>query len=159
MSDAIEVPLPSGHIALVDTEDTWVNCFEWQLKTDGPRFYVRTVIGRYRIMLHQAILGKTPAGFTIDHINGDGLDNRRYNLRFCTPSENSANRQSMRYGNKVLPLNVSDRGPEYAGRCYRVRVTKNYITYHIGDFPTVAEAQEAAIIAKKRIHGAISIAP
>ena len=41
--------------------------------------------------MHQAIMGIAPAGMVIDHINRNGLDNTRMNLRFATPSQNSQN--------------------------------------------------------------------
>ncbi len=40
--------------------------------------------------MHRVIL-KAPGGLDVDHINGDGLDNRRINLRVCTRSQNLAN--------------------------------------------------------------------
>jgi len=41
--------------------------------------------------MHRAIV-KPPRGYVVDHVNGDGLDNRRENLRVCTLSENAQNR-------------------------------------------------------------------
>lgn len=56
-------------------------------------------IGHHKT-LHQVIMGKK-YGFEIDHINGNGLDNRRSNLRFCTHHQNMMNR-------KLYKTNKSD---------------------------------------------------
>ena len=40
--------------------------------------------------MHREILN-TPKGMHTDHINHDGLDNRKCNLRICTNSQNQAN--------------------------------------------------------------------
>ena len=44
------------------------------------------------IMMHKFIMN-APKGMCVDHINHDGLDNRRENLRICTYSQNSQNKR------------------------------------------------------------------
>tara|TARA_R110001583_G_scaffold85211_1_gene223341 strand:- start:1103 stop:1750 length:648 start_codon:yes stop_codon:yes gene_type:complete len=44
------------------------------------------------LMMHQFIMN-SPKGMCVDHINHDGLDNRRENLRICTYSQNSQNKR------------------------------------------------------------------
>ena len=46
--------------------------------------------------MHREILGKIPEGYVVDHINRNGLDNRKKNLRICTVSENLLNRPKYR---------------------------------------------------------------
>ena len=48
--------------------------------------------GKRNVYLHRFLLG-SPAGMIIDHINGDGLDNRRANLRICSNLENRRNQK------------------------------------------------------------------
>lgn len=152
----IRLRLYANLYALIDDDRTDLFAFRWYVKRDGPRLYVRRPVGRQGkyVMLHHAVLGKPPKGFVTDHINGAGLDNRRCNLRFVTPSENSMNHRAA-YGCKALPPNISDRGARYARngwKRYRVRVTANYKTHHIGDFATVAEAEIAARLARAQLH-------
>ena len=97
---------PGKHTAIIDTED-WdkIKVYRWYLhgsKTYGTP-YVRGLIPNpdkdinrpYTfILLHRLILGKPKKGMVTDHINHNGLDNRKENLRFATRGQNQRNRQS-----------------------------------------------------------------
>lgn len=85
-----------GGKALVDSEDAWrVADFRWRESWHPKRtvVYVRMRTFPYT-PLHQFILGNRP-GMVIDHIDGDGLNNQRSNLRWATTAQNlSAQRRS-----------------------------------------------------------------
>ena len=93
-----EIPLTRGKVALVgDTDYLELSKYKWYAKKAGNIFYaVRnspTVGGkRCQIRMHAAIAGIPPKGMETDHINGNGLDNRRENLRVVTTRENQQNR-------------------------------------------------------------------
>ena len=93
-----EIPLHyTNKFALVSDED-YERCARiyWYLKIHRKqkREYVMMSgsLGKRGMRLHTFIIGKPPDGLVIDHINGNGLDNRRENLRFVTPKENARNR-------------------------------------------------------------------
>ena len=76
---------------LVDPEDRhWLDDHAWTItKSSNAPYYVQLrVNGRY-VQLHRLIL-EAPAG-VIDHRNGNGLDNRRSNLRPATHQQNAFN--------------------------------------------------------------------
>ena len=50
------------------------------------------------IRMHHLVNGMPPEGLEADHINGNKLDNRKKNLRFCTRSQNQMNKQPKHNG-------------------------------------------------------------
>lgn len=80
---------------LVDRDDfDALNERRWSLNTH--RYAVTyTKEGRTQRM-HKVIAG----GALVDHINGDGLDNRRANLRLCTVQQNNLNRRMNKSGSR-----------------------------------------------------------
>ena len=102
------IPLTQGKFALVDDEDfEALSQFKWRAKhcPDGRRpeksskwYACRTEIrkrgpkaGKKKEVYMHRFLMDAPRGKVVDHLNGDGLDNRRANLRICTQKENLAN--------------------------------------------------------------------
>jgi len=90
-----EIPLTKGAAALIDDEDyELVRRYKWQLLDHGKRQYATTTYSvknrTKHIYMHRLIMG-FPKGKEVDHINFDGLDNRRLNLRSCSKSQNHFN--------------------------------------------------------------------
>lgn len=91
-----EVPLTRGFVAIVDDEDfDRVSRFRWCLQQGAKS---RTAYATRReapnspkIWMHRWLLD-APDDVQVDHRNGNGLDNRRSNIRLCTPSQNATNR-------------------------------------------------------------------
>ncbi|MCB1469043.1 MAG: HNH endonuclease [Rhizobiaceae bacterium] len=89
------IPLTGGGYAIVDDEDyeRVSACKWWTQKGKGGCLYAVRSRGQ---LLHREIMRVGPGQF-VDHINRDGLDNRKANLRVCTNAQNMAN-QAKRKG-------------------------------------------------------------
>lgn len=93
MKAHVEIPLTQGHVALVDVDDYGsVITRSWSVRDNGDRLYAqhaaRTAAHRKTTrQMHRVLTGWA----LVDHVNGNGLDNRRENLRPATPSQNNAN--------------------------------------------------------------------
>lgn len=96
-----ELKLTQGYVALVDEGDyEMLVRFKWSAhvkkRKDGSVLNVYAVRGERRggvshpVLLHRALLG-AQRGVDIDHIDGDGLNNTRGNLRVCSRSQNNHN--------------------------------------------------------------------
>jgi hypothetical protein len=85
------IPLTQGKHAMVDAEDyDRVKRHKWCLSRVGNRLYAyRKHHGKTQRM-HQFIMNP-PKGKVVDHHDGNGLNNRRCNLRICTPQQNACN--------------------------------------------------------------------
>lgn len=147
----LEVALKGGLTLRVDESDAhWV---------EGRNVYVR-YSGRiaYAIIrregksqgLHRVIMGAKP-GQTVDHIDGNGLNNSRGNLRFCTKSQNAQNLHNLKPGKASKFKGVSAREGYWIAQIKadgRNRV--------IGSFRTQIEAAQAYDKAARELHGAFA---
>lgn len=91
MSVVVFIPLTRGKVTVIDFEDfEKVRGLNWHaLKVDRRWYAARTIkrIGKSKkVLLHREILNPNP--FQTDHIDGDGLNNVRLNLRQSTHQEN-----------------------------------------------------------------------
>lgn len=80
------------HVARVDDEDyEYLMQFSWTAQnTSSPTWYASGRVNGEHTYMHRIIMN-CPRGTIVDHENGDGLDNRRSNLRLSTRSQNTAN--------------------------------------------------------------------
>lgn len=88
----VAVKVGPRHTALIDQRDKkLIERYVWRpVHKPTGRVYAVTSIGRRTVYMHR-LLAATPPGMETDHINGNGLDNRRANLRHATASQNRVN--------------------------------------------------------------------
>lgn len=127
--------------AIIDARDVDIVApFRWYEKITSGVAYARAQGGwlppKVEVMMHRMILGPTRER-VCDHVNGDGLDNRRANLRLATAGENNLNRHRI-YGRSQY-LGVS---PAQGGK-WRAYLSKDGRQVHIGTFATEEEAARA----------------
>jgi len=134
------VPLTRGLFALVDAADIpAVAAFNWHAVRDCRTFYAATPAkrGKPAIKMHRLLM-PAPSPLVVDHANGDGLDNRRGNLRVVTQSTNQRNRKS--------PANTASGivGVYPKGRRWGARARIGHSRVWLGTFAT-KDAAAAAI--------------
>lgn len=138
-----EVPVYPNLVALVDDEDfDFVSRSVWHSKSHmGAKLvYAATNVApwgeKIYTKMHRLILS-APKGFFVDHINGNGLDNQRSNLRLCTITENARNRR--KHNGRSLFKGVH---PRPSGRWQAV-ICANYKLRWLGTYDTEIEAARA----------------
>jgi hypothetical protein len=125
------IKLTQDKWALVDDEDydrlnehKWYAKREHKSRSSKDKFYVRRNSPtdsngkRKPILMHREITN-APKGMSVDHINGNPLDNRKDNLRVCTYSQNQMNRGK-----------IKNNTSGYKGVFYMKR-TKDMINEHL----------------------------
>lgn len=144
---AQELSLTRGLIAQVDAADyERVAAVPWVAKPNLSKtgeqcgWYAYRTVARRTVYLHRYIT-QAPQHLVVDHINGDGLDNRRCNLRLCTIGQNNAARRTA--GASGL------RGVEKVGTRWRAYIGHNRRNLHLGSFASseaAARAYDAAAL-------------
>ncbi len=85
------ISLGRGLFATVDAEDyEKVSKYRWHVFRYARCTYAVCHVKGRTVFMHRMIM-KPRKGYVVDHIDGNGLNNRRCNLRVCTPAQNRAN--------------------------------------------------------------------
>ncbi len=112
--------------------------------TKGNRLPVKSML------LHRVLMGALPSEH-IDHVNGNGMDNRLCNLRIATHQENQWNRQVRQdttSGYKGVTLTTDS-----PVRPWLARLNHNGVRHKLGYHKTKEEAALAYNAKAKELHG------
>lgn len=145
--------LNTGATCLLDDDDFEKYCTRtWHAMPHGSTIYVRT--GKWtgrklrRFLIHRLIM-KAPKGVSVDHIDGDGLNNQKSNLRLCTHSQNLGNRKpNKNHSSKFKGVSFHKRA-----KAWYANIGINGKRSHIGTFPNEKEAALAYNVAAAKHFG------
>ena len=131
--------------AIVSPEDAErVSRHTWCCVNTGSRtLYARAKVNGRGVYLHRFVLSP-PKNMVIDHINQNGLDCRRENMRICTTRQNARNRQLQRNNSSGFMGVCRD------GNRWRAQLSHLGEIRHLGSFGSPREAAlayDAAVIA------------
>jgi hypothetical protein len=129
------------HDVLIDAEDlALVSMFSWYVTDKDKWKYVHkapTEGNPFRSM-HRLIMD-APDDKHVDHINGNGLDNRRSNLRLVTNQQNRWNQDSHRGSSSKYKGVFFEKRRER----WRAEIRFDHRRVKLGDFPNEIEAAKA----------------
>ena len=133
-----EIPLNHGVVAVVDDEDyPLLSQYKWFAhKRDKTYYALRGITGHKLVYMHREILG-VPIGLQTDHIDGNGLNNQKSNLRIVTVRENQQNQINR----------IEKKSSRFPGVCWHgasqkwmTRIQICGVRKHIGIFESELEA-------------------
>lgn len=137
------IPLTHGKSAIVDDAFSHLKNYPWQFfkhRSGYAKRGMKMEMGGYcNVLLHHCVIGFPLNDYQVDHINGDGLDNRLSNLRIVSSRENSCNRKIHRDGK--LPGAKLDKRSKSIRPWYATIEIKGK-AFHLGSYRTELEAHQ-----------------
>lgn len=150
-----EKTLKSGDNLIVDDCDfELASIYTWYVDRHGyvkRSIHRRNEVGKktcVKVSIHREIM-KPDKGILVDHINGNKLDNRRSNLRLCTPAGNSMNRRKLhKKSSEFKGVSFCNRQKKYLSR---IKFQRKSIS--LGYFKNELDAAIAYNTAALKYHG------
>lgn len=136
------IPLTQGKFVIVDDEDykslasyRWFYALGYAVRSGDVHN------GELKQIRMHRVISRAKGKEQVDHINRDTLDNRRSNLRICTPSQNAMNRKA-KSGNTIGFKGVRMR-KEALKKPFTAQIKFDGRLVHLGFFETSIEAAKA----------------
>jgi hypothetical protein len=130
-----KIPLTQGQVAIVDDSDyELLSQHKWYAHKSGKTFYAERFFQKKTYSMHRIIM-KVPSEKEVDHKNGNGLDNRKDNLRLCTRAENCRNKRSTNKSSRYLGVSWNAKDKRF-----RAQTEKDGIRYYLGQFMNEEDA-------------------
>lgn len=148
-----EIQLTQGKVALVDDDDfDHLNQFTWNAQKIHNNWYACRSVWtpkRKGISMHRQLMNIWDGKVLVDHVNKNGLDNRKSNLRLCTASQNCSNKRSYT-GSSSRFLGVT-----YVKKRkkWRAAIHKGEVKKFLGEYMIEEDAALAYNNAAKIFHG------
>lgn len=151
--DVAYITLTKGYEAVIDVCDApLVGQYNWNANVDGGTVYAQR--GAYAdgvqktTRMHRVLMGE-PEGMEVDHRDGNGLNNRRSNLRIATKAQNQQNKGMAKRNSSGF------KGVSWAKRerKWQAQIRLNNKNYTIGRYRTPEDAHAAYCEASTRLHG------
>ena len=154
MNPTTTIKLTRQMNATIDAEDLErVSLHRWRAFENGGIWYAATTMRcphcnrKWLVPLHRLVM-RAKGGELIDHRNGDGLDNRKENLRICTHAENMRNRRRRKRCASQFKGVFRD-GPNR----WRAAIHFNKQVFRLGSFRTELDAAKAYDAKAKQLFG------
>lgn len=134
MDEGVKIVLNNGLTCLCSKEDfNHLSQYKWRVTMD-KKYATTKIDGKY-VLMHRLLLNdQLNEHLYVDHINNNGFDNRRSNIRVCTPAENSLNRRKRtNVTSKYLGVSYTSKRKKYSvsiranGKTIRLGVCENEV--------------------------------
>lgn len=142
-----KIPLGNGLFVIVDAADyERLSKYRWYANRHGRQVYA-VYHDRAKVVYMHRFLMRPRRGYVVDHIDHNGLNNRRDNLRVCTPQQHQANRGPAGGSSRFAGVFLRKDGRWQAG----IRWQGKY--YHVGLFDDEIKAAKARDRKAYELHG------
>ncbi len=143
------IPLTQGQFARVDSEEYPIlSTHKWSAAKQGRSFYAVRSCKGVQLRMHRVIMN-APKGLVCDHIDHNGLNNTKANLRLCTQRQNARNQRRRTDGTsryKGVAWHKNEKK-------WHARIYHNGRCHHLGAFTAERPAAEAYDRAAQTLHG------